>query len=98
MASTPQIDTDRLAKLANLALSDNQLTEYRVVETYQSLASVSELDVESVSETARTSAEENVVREDVVRPSLAQAEALQNAPQTHEGYFVVKSVFENRDA
>jgi aspartyl-tRNA(Asn)/glutamyl-tRNA(Gln) amidotransferase subunit C len=89
-----------VAKLANLQLTPEQLTKFE-----QSLNSivghmqeVADLDLSKVPSTARVIDEENILREDVVEPSFSQVDALKNAKHTHDGYFMVAHVFENKDA
>jgi aspartyl/glutamyl-tRNA(Asn/Gln) amidotransferase C subunit len=90
---------ERLSTLANIKLTDAQLQKLQ-----QSLAAVEEhmdklkeLDLSQISETTRTSEETNVFRDDSVQASLSQAEALANAKKTHQGYFVVDYLLENKD-
>jgi aspartyl-tRNA(Asn)/glutamyl-tRNA(Gln) amidotransferase subunit C len=55
---------------------------------------INKLDVDDIPETTRVSEEENVLREDIVTPSLSQKDALKNAKQTRDGFFVVPYVLE----
>ncbi|MBI5620037.1 Asp-tRNA(Asn)/Glu-tRNA(Gln) amidotransferase GatCAB subunit C, partial [Candidatus Gottesmanbacteria bacterium] len=54
------------------------------------------LDTSNVPETSQVTGSENVFRDDEVDAGriLTQEEALSNAKRTHNGFFVVKSVFE----
>ena len=51
-------------------------------------AKLSELDTSAIPPTAQTIELENILREDVVTPSLAVEEALRNAPLAAGGYIV----------
>lgn len=53
-----------------------------------------QLDTENIAPTAQVVEIAARLREDDPRPSLAQAEALANAPATHDGYFRVPSIQE----
>jgi aspartyl/glutamyl-tRNA(Asn/Gln) amidotransferase C subunit len=58
---------------------------------------IKNLDVDNIPETTRVTEEENIFREDVVEPSLSQADALKNAKNTRNGFFVVPYVFEKEE-
>lgn len=53
-----------------------------------------QLDTENIAPTAQVVEIAARLREDDPRPSLTQAEALANAPATHDGYFRVPSIQE----
>src|SRR5256885_3763941 len=55
-----------------------------------------EVDTEGVEPTATVLPTENVWREDAVRPSLAQEQALANAPDQADGFFRVPKIIEDR--
>ncbi|HEX8965150.1 MAG TPA: Asp-tRNA(Asn)/Glu-tRNA(Gln) amidotransferase subunit GatC [Patescibacteria group bacterium] len=90
-----KINVSALAKLANLTLSDKQLKdlEESIPGVVEYMDEVKNLDVDSIPETTRVTEEKNVLREDEVRESLSQEEALKNAKQTYKGFFVVPNVF-----
>jgi aspartyl-tRNA(Asn)/glutamyl-tRNA(Gln) amidotransferase subunit C len=90
------IDRDQVlhvARLARLRLSDEEV-ERMAGEMSQILEHVelmNELDLEGVEPTAHAVQLENVLREDVPRPSLPREKALENAPDPFEGGFRVPS-------
>lgn len=90
-----KINVSALAKLANLTLSEKQLKdlEESIPGVVEYMDEVKNLDVDSIPETTRVTEEKNILREDIVTESLSQEEALQNAKQTHKGFFVVPNVF-----
>lgn len=94
-------DTDfsKLITQANLILSDDQKKKIhsQLDEALSASHVLNELDTSKVGNATSASGLTNVLREDVVKPSFSQAEALSNASTTHKGYFVVKAVFENQD-
>jgi aspartyl-tRNA(Asn)/glutamyl-tRNA(Gln) amidotransferase subunit C len=49
---------------------------------------LAELDTDAIAPTAQTIELENILREDVVTPSLPVEEVLRNAPATADGYLV----------
>jgi len=94
-----KIDVKSLAKLANLSLTQKQLNdlEKTVTTVVSYMDEIKNLDVENIAETTRVTEESNVMREDEVRASLSQEEALQNAKKTYKGFFVVPHVFSNKE-
>ena len=52
------------------------------------------LDVTGVEGISNPFGNGNVMREDVMKPSLSQDRVLQNAPQQQDGYFVVPKTVE----
>jgi aspartyl-tRNA(Asn)/glutamyl-tRNA(Gln) amidotransferase subunit C len=75
-----------VAELAKLRLSDAEIEQY--AEHLQ------EVDTSSVPPTPYILPLVNVMREDVPQPSLTNAEALANAPDSEDGFFRVRAVFE----
>lgn len=85
-----------IAKLARLALSDEEVERYReqlsgILEHFQVL---NEIDTTDVPPTTQSFAQTNVERPDEVRPSLDPADVLRNAPRTEDGYFRVRGVLD----
>lgn len=58
------------------------------------VARVREIDTEHIPPTAQVVVLEGRLREDEPRPGLSQQEALANAPEARDGYFVVKAIQE----
>jgi aspartyl-tRNA(Asn)/glutamyl-tRNA(Gln) amidotransferase subunit C len=89
-------DVRKVAYLARLELSEEE--ETRAVEDLSQMldyvTSLNELDTNDVLPTAHVLPICNVFREDLVRPSLPQAEALANAPSSGHGHFRVPKVIE----
>jgi len=89
----------RVAELANLALSDEEIA--RMVHDLDGILThidkMNELDTAGVDPMAQVlfDAEETAtLREDRERPSLSNADALANAPAAGAGYFKVPRVIE----
>ena len=53
---------------------------------------LSGLDTDAIPPTAQTIELENILREDVARPSLERAEALANAPERDERNVIVPAI------
>ena len=87
-------DVRHVAKLARLALSDDQLQ--RLTPQLESIlgyvAKIRQADVSGVEPMAHALPLHNVFREDVVEPSLPLEKVLQNAPQTDGRFFKVPKI------
>ncbi|MBM9519437.1 Asp-tRNA(Asn)/Glu-tRNA(Gln) amidotransferase subunit GatC [Desulforhopalus vacuolatus] len=89
-----QEDVQHVANLARLRLSDEELvTMTGQLDTILSyVEKLDELDTTGVSPTTHVFPLSNVFREDIVRPSLEQQEALENGPKTDEDSFLVPKI------
>lgn len=85
-----------VAHLARLELTDEQLETYR--EQLDTILGYMEeldaIDVSGVEPTHHAVPMDAPLREDRVAPSLSREEALEGAPQTADGGFVVPRVLE----
>lgn len=93
-------DIDHIAKLANLPITTEQgeeLTE-QVGVTVQYVSQLQSLPTEKVIETSQVTGLENVFREDELDTTrmFTQKEALANAHRTHDGFFMVDAVLEEK--
>ncbi|OKP96597.1 Asp-tRNA(Asn)/Glu-tRNA(Gln) amidotransferase subunit GatC [Paenibacillus sp. P46E] len=89
-------DVQHVAKLARLHLSPEEeakLTE-QMNAILQYAEKLNELDTENVKPTTHVLQVSNVMRDDVVKESLSQEEALLNAPEEEDGHFKVPAVLE----
>lgn len=94
--SLTQDDVLHIARLARLRLEPDEVERYAsqlggILDHFGALAAV---DTEGVAPTANPLPLRNVMREDVVRPSLPRDEALANAPQQEDGHLRVRAVLE----
>jgi aspartyl-tRNA(Asn)/glutamyl-tRNA(Gln) amidotransferase subunit C len=89
-------DVTHIATLAHLGLTPQEITTYQqqLSSIIDFVGKLNEVDTTNVVPTSQVTGLENVFREDDVKPSLTQEQALANAPQKHNGYFVVKAVME----
>lgn len=92
--SLSDADVQHVANLARLGLSDDEVSQLR--EELSSILGhievLHQIDTESISPTAQVNSLFNVMRDDVVQPSLSQAQVMANAPQEREGFLEVKAV------
>jgi aspartyl-tRNA(Asn)/glutamyl-tRNA(Gln) amidotransferase subunit C len=94
--STPDLNVRNVARLARLALSDEEVEVFhdqlgRVLEHIEHLK---KLDVTGVEPTAHTYPVFNVIREDVPGPSLPRQVVLANAPRSANNLVVAPKVIE----
>ncbi len=87
-------DVAHVAQLARLSLSDEELDLFTVQcgEVLEHAADMNSLDLAGVVATAHPFGLINVVRDDVVTPSLNRAEVLAMAPDAEDGRFAVPRV------
>lgn len=87
---------EKVAHLARLELAPEELekmqTQLSGILDYIDM--LSEVDVIGVPPTAQVTDLVNIMRTDVVTPSLPRDEALANAPQQQDGMFRVKAIFD----
>jgi aspartyl-tRNA(Asn)/glutamyl-tRNA(Gln) amidotransferase subunit C len=83
-----------VAKLARLALDEQQLQRFapQLESILEYVAQISEVDVSGVEPLAHALPLSNVLREDVIGPSLPLEKVLQNAPDTDGPFFKVPKV------
>lgn len=87
-------DVQHVAGLARLGLTDTEVETMR--EELSSILGhievLQQIDTDAIPPTAQVNSLTNVLRPDVSRPSLTQAEALANAPLSRDGFIEVKAV------
>lgn len=86
-------EVDYVAALARLGLSDDEKLTMRdqLSSILDHIAALNEVDTSAIPPTAQVGELVNVMRNDVVTPSLTQAEVLSNAPRQRGGFFEVDS-------
>lgn len=95
MANLTRADVEHVAHLARLGLTDEELArlEGQLNHILDQYAILTTLDTEHIPPTAQTIELANILRDDVVQPSLNVEEALSNAPERSEtGHFVVPAI------
>jgi aspartyl-tRNA(Asn)/glutamyl-tRNA(Gln) amidotransferase subunit C len=90
------IDLDHVARLARLALSDDEkeLLREQLGVILEAAARVGQVAADDVPPTAYAIPRANVFRDDVPEPSLPQPEVLAGAPETEDGRFKVVRIVE----
>lgn len=94
-----QLTTDEVrhvAELAKLALTEEEIVQYaqQLSAILEYAARLQEVDTSSVPPTPYILPLTNVLREDEAAPCLTNAQALANAPDSVDGFFRVRAVFE----
>lgn len=94
-----QLTTDEVrhvAELAKLALTEAEIVQYtqQLSAILDYAALLQEVDTSGVPPTPFILPLTNVLREDEAAPCLSNAAALANAPDSDQGFFRVRAVFE----
>ena len=90
-------EVEHVARLGRLALSEEEkeLMTRQLDRILGYVDKLNELDTSQVEPTSHVIPMENVMREDVVRPSLSQDDALANAPDREPPFFRVPRIIED---
>ena len=90
MPALTRADVEHVAYLARLGLTEEELSrlEGQLNHILDQYATLAELDTDAIPPTAQTIELENILREDVVVPSLPVEDVLRNAPDAAGGYVV----------
>jgi aspartyl-tRNA(Asn)/glutamyl-tRNA(Gln) amidotransferase subunit C len=96
MAAISREEVAHLARLSRLAVTEQELDMFagQLDVILQSVARVGEVTAEDIPPTSHSVPLTNVLREDVVQPSLSQADVLAGAPDAAEGRFRVPRILE----
>jgi aspartyl-tRNA(Asn)/glutamyl-tRNA(Gln) amidotransferase subunit C len=91
MTSITRAEVSHLARLARLALTDDELDQFaaQLDVILTSVARVSEIAADDIPPTSHAVPLTNVFRPDVVAPSLTPDEALSQAPSAEDSRFRV---------
>jgi len=94
--SIDRTTVEKVAKLARLQLSDEELDRYgkQLGAILDYIAKLEKLDVANLEPLAHAVDTDNVFREDVPRPGLTRDAALQNAPEKTGDFFIVPKIIE----
>ena len=87
-------DVAKVAQLARLSLSDDERDKFteQLGQVLEHANDMGTLNLENVVATAHPFGLINVVRDDVVRPSLDRSEVLAMAPDARDGRFAVPRI------
>jgi len=91
---SPDLDVRYVAKLARIALTEDEAALYgaQLKDILGHVASLNELNTGDIDATAQVIESRNVWRDDVVQPCLSREEVLAEAPQAHGAYFRVPRI------
>jgi len=91
-----QAQVEQVAKLARLALHGEEAEQFgkELSKIFSYIEKLNELDTSEVEPTSHVLPLANVFRDDVVRPSLPVAKALENAPERDGSFFKVPKIIE----
>ena len=94
MSQISRDEVAHLARLARLALSDEELDSYvgQIDAILGHVSQIQEVDVTGVDPTGNPLKDVNVFRSDEVEPCLTQEEALAEAPKAADGRFAVPRI------
>ena len=92
--SSEKIDVRYVAKLARIALTDDEVERFgaQLGDLLEHVESLATLDTASVAATAQVVESRNVEREDVVTPCFDREVVLGQAPQRQGGFFRVPRI------
>lgn len=87
-------EVEHVALLARLKLSEEEINLYteQMNSILEYAAKLQQIDTGGISPTAHAVQLSNVLRDDEVRPSMAQEKVLENAPQAEDGFFRVPRI------
>lgn len=88
---------DKLAHLARLKFGASEKEEIKndLQKMIAFVEKLNELDTTNVEPLLHMTSEVNVLREDEIKGSISREEALENAPQHNEKFFIVPKVIRN---
>ncbi len=87
---------EHIATLARIGLTEDELERMgeQLSSILDHISSLQEVDTDDIPPTAQVIQLENVMRDDVVQPSLPREVALANAPKSEDGYLKVNAVLD----
>jgi aspartyl-tRNA(Asn)/glutamyl-tRNA(Gln) amidotransferase subunit C len=94
MSGLSRADVEHVAHLARLGLTADELSllEGQLNHILDQYAKLAELNTDDIPPTAQTIELENILRDDVVTPSLPVEAVLANASDAVDGYIVVPAI------
>jgi aspartyl-tRNA(Asn)/glutamyl-tRNA(Gln) amidotransferase subunit C len=94
MATLSRADVEHVALLARLGLSEDELgrLEGQLNHILDQYAILAEVPTDHIAPTAQTIELENILRDDVARPSLQTKAVLANAAETDGPFIVVPPI------
>ncbi len=89
-------EVEHIAGLARLSLTDQEKSLFReqLSAILDYAAAIQQVDTSAIPPTATVLPLRNVMRDDVVGPSMSRDDVLANAPDAAEGCFRVRAILE----
>ena len=90
-----QQDVEHVGNLARIEMSDNEKEKFaqNLGEIIDYVAELESAPTENIEIISQVSGLENIMRADIIAPSLPVEKVLQNAPDKQDDYIKVKKVF-----
>lgn len=90
------LDVAYVAHLARLQLTDAEVATFQgqLAQVVSYVEAIGRLDLSGIEPTSHADAVHNVLRADVVTPSLPREAVLRNAPESRDGQFLVPKIVE----
>jgi aspartyl-tRNA(Asn)/glutamyl-tRNA(Gln) amidotransferase subunit C len=87
---------EHIAALARVGLTPDEMERMRdqLSAVLDHISMLQEVDTDDILPTAQVIQQQNVMRDDVVRPSLPREQVLLNAPDQEDGYLRVNAVLD----
>jgi len=94
MSSLSMQDVEKIADLARLELSQSEKEAYlgQLTAVLEYADMLNELNLDGIEPTAHAISQQNIMRDDVIEPSLSTAAALQNSARHTDDQFTIQSV------
>ena len=94
MADISHKEVEHVAKLAKLDLTEVEKTLFgeQLSQILTFVEQLQDVSTEGIPPTASVADQESWLREDLPREGLTQEQALSNAPEANEGFFVVPKI------
>lgn len=87
---------EHIATLARIGLTDDEIERMReqLSSILDHISTLQDVDTDDIPPTAQVIQLQNVMRDDVVQPSLPREVILANAPKHEDGYLKVNAVLD----
>jgi aspartyl-tRNA(Asn)/glutamyl-tRNA(Gln) amidotransferase subunit C len=96
MSANEDLNIDRIANLARLALTPEEKVKFsaQLADVLTNIEKLKQVNVDGVEPTAHAFPVYNVWADDVAKPGLSVEDALRNAPEKRDNMIVVPKVVE----
>lgn len=94
MANISHKEVEHVAQLARLDLTEPEKTLFgeQLTQILSFVEQLQEVSTEGIPPTASVAEQTSILREDIPREGLSQEQALSNAPEASDGFFVVPKI------